>query len=147
LIAYEAIANHQAVIEAFGQWPSFHDGEVLRVLLDRTRRHPNGSYIASIELVVRGWVMTSEVTESGCFKLEHDSVVHFLFEQVEDVVLEDLNHQNVLSSLNLKIVSDHEFGVPLLSVELGQCFGLCGSFKSRRASVVSVVPYACETGP
>jgi hypothetical protein len=139
--AYETINNYQVVIDTFGQWPIFHDGEVLRVVLDRTRRHPSGSCSPSIELHIRGWIMTSEVSESGFYKLEHDSVVHFLFDGVTDVELDGFNHQNVLSSLDFEIMKDNESGLPLLAVELGDCFGLSGSFKAIQASVVSVVPY------
>jgi hypothetical protein len=86
--AYEAIQNHQIVVETFGHWPGFHDGEVHRLILDRTRRLPTGQCYPSIELIVRGWKMTSEVTEAGHYKLEHDSIVHFLFERVTEVELE-----------------------------------------------------------
>ena len=82
---HEFIEGHAQVLEAFGQWPRFHDAEVHRVVLDRTRKSPSGSYYPSVELVIRGWVMTSEVTEGRYFKLEHDSLVHFLFEHVSDV--------------------------------------------------------------
>ena len=142
--AYERIANFEIVLARFGQLPSFHDGEVHQVVLDRMRRHSNGDYYASIELKLRGWIMTSEVTEAGYYKLEHDSVVHFLFEDVSEVELFGLNHQNVLSSLDLELAEDQENGATLLSVELGDCFGLSGSFKALRAKVVSVVPYAGE---
>jgi len=143
--AHETIINHQIVLDTFGQWPSFHDGEVHRVVLDRTRRLPNGSYYPSIELYIRGWIMTSEVTASGHYKQEHDSVVHFLFERVTDVELDGLNHQNVLSSLDFEISRDNESNLPALSVELIHCYGLSGSFKALQASVISVVPYIRKT--
>ena len=142
--AYEVITNHRLVLEAFGQWPSFHDGEVHQVILDRMRRSPNGAYIPCVELHVRGWIMTSEVTEAGFYKLENDSVVHFLFEEVSDLELDGLNHQNVLSSLDLDIQEDEESKASLLTIELCHCYGLSGGFKARRASVVSVKPYAVE---
>ena len=139
---YETIINHQLVVEAFGQWPSFHDGEVHRIVLDRMRQLPSGSYYASIELFVRGWIMTSEVTDAGFYKQEHDSIVHFLFEQVSDLELDGLNNQNVLSSLDFKVFKDLDTGLSLLSVELSHCYGLSGGFKALQASVVSVKPYA-----
>jgi hypothetical protein len=143
--AYELISNYEAVLKAFGQWPSFHDGEVHRVVLDRTRRLTSGSHYPSIELEVRGWIMTDEVTDAGYYKQEHDSVVHFLFEEVSELELDGLNHQNVLSSLDFEAVKDAQSGSVFLSVELSHCYGLSGSFKALRASVVSVAPYARGT--
>lgn len=143
--AYEAITNHQLVLAAFGQWPSFHDGEIHRLILDRTRRLPSGSFYPSVELFVRGWIMTSKITEAGYYRLDNNSLVHFLFEQVTELELDGLNHQNVLSSLELEMVQDQESGSPALAVELSHCYGLSGSFKAMQASVVSVVPYVSET--
>ena len=143
--AYEAITNHQLVLAVFGQWPSFHDGEIHRLILDRTRRLPDGAFYPSVELFLRGWIMTSEVTEADYYKLQNDSIVHFLFEQVTDLELDGLNHQNVLSSLKLELVQDQESGSPVLAVALSHCYGLSGGFKAVRASVVSVAPYVSET--
>lgn len=139
--AYEVIENHQLVLEHFGQWPSFHDGEVHCLVLDRMRQHSNGSCYPSIELFVRGWIMTSEITEEGYYKLKHDSVVHFLFEEVGELELDGLNHQNVLSGLEFEKRLDEKSNANLC-IELSHCFGLSGRFTAAKAKVVSVTPYA-----
>ncbi len=139
--AYEFIDNHALVLEVFRLWPRFHDGEVHRLVMDSTRKRSNGSRYASIELLVRGWNMTSEVTEAGYYRLESDSVVHFLFEDVTDVELDGLNHQNVLSGLDFDLLLGEDGKARVLSVELNHCYGLSGSFKAARASVVSVTPF------
>lgn len=138
--AYDFIENHQRVLEHFGQWPSFHDGEVHRLILDRMRQHSSGSYYPSIELFVRGWIMTTEITQEGYYKLEHDSVVHFLFEDVDELELDGLNHQNVLSCLEFEKISDEQSNTRL-HVELSHCYGLSGSFTATKAKVVSVTPF------
>ena len=143
--AHETIENHQSVLAAFGRWPSFHDGEVHRIVLDRSRHLADDAFRPCIELYIRGWVMIPDVTDTVHYKQEYDSVVHFLFEQVTELELDGFNHQNVLSSLDFAISMDDESKLPILSVELVHCYGLSGSFKARRASVVSVVPYAHES--
>lgn len=136
---YDGIADHQMVLDVFGQWPSFHDGEVHRVVLDRTCRLANGCYYSSIELHIRGWILTS--TETGHYQQKNDSMVHFRFEQITELELDGLNHQNVLASLNFAITNDTKSSQPALFVELVHCYGLSGSFKALKASVVSVLPY------
>jgi hypothetical protein len=138
---HEFIEGHEIVLARFGDWPSFHDGEVHRLLLDSTRLGPDGSRYPSIELDLRGWIMTDEVTEQGFYRCEHDSVVSFLFERVSGVELDGLNHQNVLSCLNLELLLP-ENGRSQLKVELEHCFGLSGSFVAASAKIVRVVPYA-----
>ena len=140
--AHESIANHQLVLQAFGRWPSFHDAEIHRMVLDRTRRRPNGRSYASVELVVHAWIMTPNVTPNGYIKLDRHHLVHFLFEDVSDLELREHNHQNVLGHLEFKLTGDEHTGVPVLLVDLEPCFGLWGEFKALRASVESVVPYA-----
>ncbi len=132
--AHEHIDNYSLVFEMCGRWPSFHDGEVQRLVLDSTRRDAYGDRYSSIELVVRGWNKLADAAE-------WDSVVHFLFEDVTDVELDGLNHQNVLSGLEFEIDLANGDGSPLLSVELCHCYGLSGAFKARRAKVLSVTPY------
>jgi hypothetical protein len=137
---YETIENHDIVVAAFGQWPSFHDGEVLRIVLDRMSRAPSGSYIPTLELHIRGWIMTSEVTAAGFYKAEHDSVVTFLFEDVFNLELEGFNQQNVLSSLNLTLIDEAQ-EKQALHVELEHCYVFSGEFTARRAKVLGVQPY------
>jgi hypothetical protein len=138
---HEFIEGHEKVLALFGQWPSFHDGEVHRLVLDRMRRNTSGSYIPSIEIHLRGWIMTPEVTDAGFYKQEHDSVVHFQFEDVYDLELAGFNHQNVLSCLNLAMVLDQATKTEALHIELEDCYGLSGSFKARKGAILSVVPF------
>jgi hypothetical protein len=140
--AYEFIDDHHLVTDVFGAWPSFHDAEVHRVVLDRTRRLMSGSCHPSVELLIHAWSMTSEITSAGHYKLEHQSLVHFLFEQVTDLQLDGLNHQNVLFGLNFSLPIGKEPDASLLGVELEYCYGLSGGFKAARARVLSVEPYA-----
>ena len=137
---YETIENHELVIATFGQWPSFHDGEVHRIVLDRINRSESGSYVPTIELHVRGWIMTSEVTEMGFYKVEHDSVVRFLFEDIFNLELEGFNQQNVLSSLNLTLIDEPQ-KKQVIHVELEHCYVFAGEFSARRGKILGVQPY------
>jgi len=137
---YKFIENYELVLNIFGRWPGFHDGEVYKIILDRTRQLSGGGYYPSIDLYVRGWNMTSDVTDEGAYRLENDSLVHFLFEHVSDLELDGLNHQNVISGLDFSLSHNKGNDAPTLSVEINHCYGLSGGFKALRASVISVAP-------
>ncbi len=47
---HKFIEGHELVLARFGAWPSFHDGEVHKLLLDSTRRSADGWRYPSIEL-------------------------------------------------------------------------------------------------
>jgi len=136
---HERIEGFQQVIDRFGCWPSFHDGEVHRVVLDRTTLSASGASVPSLELHLRGWTLGSEVTAEGFYQRHDDTVVHFLFEDVFDCALEGFNHQNVLFSLKLSETTDDRG--PVLHVELEHCYGLSGTLSARGARILRVVPY------
>jgi len=79
---YKFIESHELVLDVFSRWPSFQDGEVYKILLDRTRQLPNGTYYPIIDLYVRGWNMTRDDAEGSPYRLENDSLVHFQFENM-----------------------------------------------------------------
>lgn len=137
---YKFIENHELVLNVFGRWPSFHDSEVYKMVLDRTRQSPDGKYYPSVDLYVRGWNMTGDVAEDGSYRLENDSLVHFLFEYVSDLELDGLNHQNVISGLDFSFSRNSDNGTTTSAVEINHCYGLSGGFKALRAGVLSVAP-------
>lgn len=145
MLPHEFIDGFQEIIARFGQWPSFHDGEVHRIVLDRTVRSPSGSYIPSVEIHLRGWIMGPEVTDQGFYKLHNDSVVRFLFEDIFDFELEGFNQQNVLSSLNLSFIEDPRDGGQALHVELEHCYQFSGEFSARKAKTLGVAPYVAAS--
>ncbi len=120
------------VLSQFGIWPSFHDGEVHRIVLDRSPHGTSEAEMPTLEIWIRAWIMKMS---EGQYLLENDSVVHLLFEGVSEVQLEGFNQQNVLTSLKLSIDTD------LLCVELEHCYEFCAGFRARKAKVVGVQPY------
>lgn len=142
---YEFIENNERVITQFGRWPSFHDGEVHRIVLNRMSQTASGRYMPTLELHLRGWILTSELTEDGLCK-QADSVVQFMFEDIFDLELEGFNQQNVLSSLNLTLLPEPQRNGPALHVELEHCYLFSGEFSARQARILDVIPYVRQLG-
>lgn len=140
---HEFIEGSDQVIAHLGLWPSFHDAEVMKLALDRTKGNDPDALVPALDLHLRGWVMSSEVSEKGFFTLRGDAIYHFRFEGVFNLKLEGFNNQNVLSCLSLELVnhpSDPDRAV--LLVDLEHCFEFEASFAAQRARVVSITPYA-----
>ena len=68
--SYKKIEGYENVLQAFGYWPSFHDGEILMLRLDRRDKGDEGYYSPIMEFIIHGWEMTSEVTSEGFYKLQ-----------------------------------------------------------------------------
>ena len=137
--SYEFIEGHERVIERFGKWPSFHDGEVHRVVFDRTPESSsgNGRSAPSIELDIRGWIMRPR--DDGSYELGFDSVVTFRFEDVFDVRLEGFNHQNLIYSFALTVEAKASMPRPFLRVSLEHCYEFSATFAAQGAKVLDVV--------
>jgi hypothetical protein len=76
--AIDEVAGSQALIEWFGRWPSFHDGEILSISLSRS-----GSSCVRIHT----WEMTKEVDEKGYFILRKHVIVSFFLDELTDLEL------------------------------------------------------------
>ena len=123
------VADAKMVFDRFGQWPTFHDAEVISLQLSR-----DGPSLV-IEIYV--FQTTRESDLRGYFRRANESRITFLFDDVEDLSLADFNHQNVLAGLRLCRGSD------LIEVWIDPLFGLTGHFLCKRMKVISVV--AVET--
>lgn len=129
------LRNGQAVVDAFGYWPSFHDAPV------RDFRYESAG-VGIIRFTLHGWEMAPEVDERGYFKLVKHHLVEFEFQEVSDPDLDQFTSMsNVL--LGLWFSAPEEFETAgRFKVELDSAMGgdLCGSFSARSGEVVAVVP-------
>jgi hypothetical protein len=128
----EMILDTQKVTAHFGEWPSFHDSEVVSVQLDR-----RGSSAPSIELLVLVWLYTGRVTPTGHYEQHRHTLVRFRCEGVFASSLEGFNHQNVLNDLHVKKLDGHASGV---RVTVSSIFGLGGFVECDAVRVMEIIP-------
>ena len=141
--AHEFIQGFELVVAQLGLWPSFHGAEDLKLAIDRTNVATSKELSPVLDLHLRGWVMTSEVTEEGFYKIHGEAVFHFRFEGVTNVRVEGFNNQNVLSALNLQLADHpHDADRKVLQVELEHCYEFEASFTAQKARVLSITPCA-----
>jgi hypothetical protein len=130
------IVNPEAVLSVFGFWPSFHDAEVHRAVLDRGG---NGE-CPSVTLAVHAFSTDDTVDEKGYYRITTSVLVTLKFVNVSESELRDLGSQNVLSSLEFESTAGG-----LVRVTLGPCYGLSGSLLCSAVRVESVVPWRSPT--
>ena len=131
--AHELIEDHHLVEDWFGCWPSFHDAEVQRIVLDRTHQDASGSFVAMLDVEIHGWLLVQQ--PSGELVQSRDALVSLRFESVSNLMLEGFNQQNVVTALNLQ--SD-EAG---LVVEFEHCYLFSSSFRAQKAQVLQVTAF------
>jgi hypothetical protein len=130
------VVNASLLLSAFGYWPSFHDGEVHRALLDRG----GSGKPPSVTLVIHAFDTDNTVDEKGYYRVTTSVLATLRFDDVRESELRDLGSQNVLSSLEFELDANG-----LVRVTLGPCYGLSGSLLCGEVTVISVVPWPSPT--
>lgn len=133
------IEEASKVIDAFGYFPTFHDGEIIELHLLRNTT-PNEDYpTVTLLFTLHGWEMTSEVTPEGFYRTTKHHLLRFRFDHIDSVELRFFNYQNVISELTIEKINpptDHA----LIRVKFGSCFGLEGGFRAVTGRLEEIVP-------
>jgi Immunity protein 50 len=137
--SYDKIINIHLLTDIFGEFPSFHDSEVLRIVLDRRdfRIDKRPTLAATIHL----WKMTSEINKNGCYILSNHTLVTFEFEDIQDLEITDFNIQNVLGCLVISELLDQHSKRTVFEVAFDGIYGVDARFRCRSIRVVEAVPY------
>ena len=135
----DLVDGSEKLEEVFGEWPSFHDAEVLDLTLDR---EPSGALRGpTVRLTVHAFQLTDQVDSRGHYVLRNRVLVRFILYSAEILHLEGFNLQNVLSGLRFsKPVRPLEPDLAV-QVDLDPSYGVGASIQCTRAEVASVEPY------
>jgi hypothetical protein len=137
------IYGAELVTQVFGHWPSFHDAEVVRLTLGRTKEYGTGPRLLAD---VHAFEMTSEVDHHGRYVLRNHVLVSFRFDGVQDLDLSGFNNQNALSEIVFKNIATVAFPDPAWEVVLDGVHGVSAAFRCRDVMVVSVKPWNAASG-
>lgn len=127
------VDNSDLLSQAFGGWPSFHDAEVIRLVLDRSG--PEGP---TLELEMHVFKMTKEVGPTKHYVLKNHILVCLKFTGVALEKLVGFNQQNVLMGLDIAQLDVGQKGGCRLKVKVGGSYGIGATFECNRCEVASV---------
>lgn len=124
--AASLVKNSKKMIDYFGDWPSFHDAEILRVGLDREH--------CSCQLEIYFFKTSSEKDSQGNYKQTAHCRILLQLEEIELLELADFNYQNVIAGLSIERFEE------LIRVTLHPSYGLFGKIHCRAVVLKSVEP-------
>ncbi|MCG7979778.1 MAG: immunity 50 family protein [Candidatus Thiodiazotropha endolucinida] len=126
------IVQAEIVEDEYGEWPSFHDAEIIKITLKRGEKP--GKY-ANLAADINLYYTKSINVGTSLYetiKLK-DNVISFEFYGVDNLNLEGFNHQNVIDELHVKE------GKNGYSVEFESIFGVQASFQCEDIAVLGMV--------
>ena len=126
----ELISGAENVIEAIGFWPSFHDAEVISLLVSRGLPDQGSATIAKLCVHYREHDVVGVGTADFEYVCQKSLLVELIFSDIHDLSLTDFNHQNVLESIDLKRLQDLSILVDIVSI-----WGVVGSIRCNHVAV------------
>jgi hypothetical protein len=132
----ELITGADRVTQIFGDWPSFHDAEVLRLVLDRSE--PDGPIL---EIQIHAFEPTSEVAPSGYYVLKNHTLISMRFKGICLQEIKWFNHQNVLMSLDIFPINPEDNEGLRIGVEMLSSYGMEAKFQCVGCEVTDVQPF------
>jgi len=148
MTAPAAIVEHsERLTRIFGEWPSFHDAEVIELHLWRGDVDPDRERWIFPVLTVKLHVheLTDQTDANGYLITLHHTLVTLRFHDVEEnVEIGGFNHQNAIYELIITRETRDSGPSPYLQVEFVQSFGVGARFRCRRVEVLAATPYVAE---
>jgi hypothetical protein len=132
------IENQHLLTENFGHWPSFHDAEILSIVLDR-----DGDDSPSLTTKMHLWATTDEVDKDGQCAVTNHTIAAIRFRNIQLDSLTGFNQQNVLFGLEItevEPIADGNYG-RRFDVAFLSTYGCSAQF--RCASIVVQSADAC----
>jgi hypothetical protein len=141
------IQNSELLIDVFGKLPSFHDAEVVQIML---KRNENNKRCPTLE----GLINVKQ------YNLGRSFLINLKFTNIFGLKLENFNHQNVLGDLEIEdfsneywetikndsrllgLVSQNEIERLNFHIKFHYCFGIEAEFLCEEVIVDSVAQIA-----
>lgn len=149
------VRNVELLINAFGEFPSFHDAEAVRVTLERVY---DGASCPTMHVLIRGFAYAPIENDLDKNFLRTDYDVRLIFTGIFGLKLENFNHQNVLGKLEIQdfsgelpdrlrgderllgLVKRQQIDDLRFHVKFEYCFGIDAEFFCESVIVDSVNP-------
>ncbi|WP_050470686.1 Imm50 family immunity protein [Herbaspirillum chlorophenolicum] len=131
------IDGSEKLIAELGEWPSFHDDEIVTVFLKREAglgSEENTSMRLSIH--VRRHEEIGLGTAQYHLRMNKNILVHLVFRNIQDLAISNFNGQNVIHSLDITEYSLSN--TPEARVSLESSWGLEGTFRCKSIQVESI---------
>jgi Immunity protein 50 len=139
------IQNAAALINLFGHWPDFHDGEIHAIRLDMTDHHD-----PSLEIAFEVAEISAEIDDRGFYRDRVRARTVMRFENVANLRLEGIYNQNCIGELNITPTVPQDFDEVLGDrdprsrrrhrVDWSASLGMAGGFLCDDITVLSVEP-------
>jgi Immunity protein 50 len=135
----EMIQNSSSLIKHFGEWPSFHDAEIIDLHCWRGRIKPGNWDNSNVFPVI-----TMKILILAYDRDAPDIVATLRFHGADHISIDDFNHVNQIQNLTITTEDRGSFTTgeklpPYLGVSITRGFGMAATFRCFRIEVRDAV--------
>lgn len=138
------LLGSEMVEEKLGSWPTFHDAEILTMVLDRS-----GPTLL-VRILIGVPIRPPETWTPEAVEAWTHFEVNLRFNDIDSLELSEFNHQNVISYLALSSITEERPSTlateERVKVEVDSVWGLQGSFTCSGGEVMSIEEIGLRTG-
>lgn len=122
----EIIKNSNLLNKHFGYWPSFHDCEIKKIILDSEKDLVN--------LEIYSFTIENSLKLNGEYKKLNECIIKFILRGIKELSLKDFSDQNVIDEF---IIEKHLDGVKMI---IESSNGLEGDIKCEIIEIEEIQP-------
>ena len=135
------IEGAEKVNQFFGEWPSFHDAEVVEMNFWRGRIYPGDWDDRNVFPVITVKILVLEATQAAQSGSGRDLLITLRFHVADQITVKDFNHDNSIVGLSIteRARGHYTDGTPLppdLLVTFQPGFGVAAHFSCARIEVI-----------
>src|SRR6185312_4118984 len=142
---YRPSTAHSSSSSGSATWPTFHDAQVVQLVLDRGGVGENAG--PTLTLTVYAYLAGPGVEPNGTYVLSKECVVTFEVRRIAQVELSEFNDQNALWELAIMDRTRDQLEWVKFEVVLASSHGVGGRFSCHDAVVCSVEPWEWGRNP
>jgi len=139
------VENASLLVDHFGNWPSFHDAEILDLHLWRGKIKPGDWDDSNVFPVLTMKILILRATQTPYAGGRSNVVAALRFHDVSAIRMDDFNHVNQIVDLTITIeergtLTTGERLPPYLRVSITRGFGMEAVFRCFRIEVLDATP-------
>ncbi len=133
------IDGSEQLIDIYGEWPSFHDAEILLICLDRNYYDEiNHSYRPAITIKIHCFNLTNDIIEGKYKTTKHHSITLIFTGLVEFEFKYGFGNQNVVSDIIITDISSHQLEDIKYSIYIDSMTQCELQFQCHKTKVLSI---------
>jgi hypothetical protein len=135
------VVGSEKLTRILGVGPLFTTLKFMKCISSEARQRHKLREFPRLTATIHLWTSTKEVDERGYYILSNHTLATIRFLEIEDLKMEDFNHQNVIFGLEIRQETRDQGPSPFFAVDFDPSHGVDATLMCQRIEVLSAVTF------